>query len=1269
MQSLLARVWLLLLCVFCLSNSFSQNVPQDPPIQTDDQGLLWKIEGKNLSAPCYLYGTLETSSKLAYHLSDSFFVAFRNAKRVIITLHPDSVENAQHYPALMRRYYQNNDIDLSYSPAYNYYSQLTPQKTDEGFWEYVVSGLAVNPWMLYTASDDSEEEKSLSEFMYLSALKLKKPVLGLISMEEELSYREKQTKYFQDKKENTDNEREDYGESELVVERALAAYRRGDLASFDSLYRKYVNDTSYFRQVLEPRYRFLAAKLAERLQDNKPFLAVVEVFALPGDSGIIAALRAGGYHVTAVKHQIITKPNPEVRKLENLTSPASFVPYTSRSGLWSVMIPENSQSAHAEEGLTAGFTDRVNDVTFYVWRIPNHSQVEGKTPAWLFAQMDSVFFEFVPGKVVRRREHTLAGYPAVDVTSRISRDRQEMFRLVITPIEVILVRVSGPRKYLRKNKAGEKFIRSAKIHPPAGDSLITCSPEHGEFAVSLPAYHFADSTLSHGIFPAPDLEYQAWDPVSGSWYLLKRKVHFDLETLEEDTFDLHFMAESIAKTQKKELVTGETAALQGYPSYTFSLWSADAPDTLYHKIIKAGKRLYLLAVRTSDPLRANRYFESFTLKPVVYALRTDTLTDTVLACRVVSGVPKQEWDLTGSNENEYADWNDSDYEQKKREYSHLPQRRQATWYFPDGDEYIVAERLKLHDYTQFSSFGEFREVVTRNATRKNDLQVIRSGADSACAFPWIDLVLGDTGTIALIHKRFILHHGALFTLTTMSDTITGEPPYTRLFFRSFTPIADTLAGISPFADKGSMFLRNYLSNDTIAVKQAISSVDKVQFGVQHYDSLLLILKDKALMQRNLELTTHLIEAFGRMDAPRTPADLQQLYHFYQGQPALQVAVFKALIMNGRHHSAPMVMEILTSDPPLPDDEAELHTLIKPFQKTSDQYVKILKDLIGMERYPEYRKLVYGVVLGMIEDKKLSKEQSAGLYPALRSSLSEEVKRNRIYLQSDPADTEKPGEKTRYLAEEEDGYDWEEEFVEEDDPVADDRSEDLKDTLLNDPYANVSDLMMLYRMVYPLTPKQDSAWLESVTSEILRGKIRNDALSVTLYLAKKGRQPADSLHLEFIRDPRIRLDYYRMRKESGLDFQDSTKQFTQQSIAESMLYREVDAEESDSITYVGKRFIHTPRREGYVCFFKYRSGYGSDKDWYLGAVGIQPADTLEISVKPDFLLTEAERIFPGDDLEKLMDKMVTTQFRKLYRKRFSDPSSYETYYEEEEAYEE
>jgi hypothetical protein len=51
--------------------------------------LLWEITGNNLTKPSYLYGTMHVSNKLAYHLSDSFFVALTNVNVVGLESNPD----------------------------------------------------------------------------------------------------------------------------------------------------------------------------------------------------------------------------------------------------------------------------------------------------------------------------------------------------------------------------------------------------------------------------------------------------------------------------------------------------------------------------------------------------------------------------------------------------------------------------------------------------------------------------------------------------------------------------------------------------------------------------------------------------------------------------------------------------------------------------------------------------------------------------------------------------------------------------------------------------------------------------------------------------------------------------------------------------------------------------------------------------------------------------------------------------------------------------
>src|SRR5947208_3715172 len=46
--------------------------------------LLWEITGNGLKKPSYLFGTMHVSSKMVFHLSDSFYLAIKNADVVAL---------------------------------------------------------------------------------------------------------------------------------------------------------------------------------------------------------------------------------------------------------------------------------------------------------------------------------------------------------------------------------------------------------------------------------------------------------------------------------------------------------------------------------------------------------------------------------------------------------------------------------------------------------------------------------------------------------------------------------------------------------------------------------------------------------------------------------------------------------------------------------------------------------------------------------------------------------------------------------------------------------------------------------------------------------------------------------------------------------------------------------------------------------------------------------------------------------------------------------
>src|SRR6476620_8898601 len=46
--------------------------------------LLWEITGPGMKKPSYLFGTMHVSSKMVFHLSDSFYIGLKNADVVAL---------------------------------------------------------------------------------------------------------------------------------------------------------------------------------------------------------------------------------------------------------------------------------------------------------------------------------------------------------------------------------------------------------------------------------------------------------------------------------------------------------------------------------------------------------------------------------------------------------------------------------------------------------------------------------------------------------------------------------------------------------------------------------------------------------------------------------------------------------------------------------------------------------------------------------------------------------------------------------------------------------------------------------------------------------------------------------------------------------------------------------------------------------------------------------------------------------------------------------
>lgn len=263
--------------------------------------LLWKITGKGLKKPSYLFGTMHVLCADDANLSDSLKAVIAACDEVYFEIKLDDMSNLL---GAMKYMMMNDDKRLSdllapddYLKVKNYFakhSSLIPFGMLERFKPLLVSSLIEEENMNCQATDGMELTIMKEVHPY------NKPILGLETVEfqaglfdsipyadqakELLAYIDSAAEY-----------------KKMTLEMA-DVYKKQDLDQIDELSRK--GDPgmdAYMDLLLYGRNRKWAKKL-DMVMPAKSFLIAVGAAHLPGQGGLIDLLKKEGYKLTPVKN-------------------------------------------------------------------------------------------------------------------------------------------------------------------------------------------------------------------------------------------------------------------------------------------------------------------------------------------------------------------------------------------------------------------------------------------------------------------------------------------------------------------------------------------------------------------------------------------------------------------------------------------------------------------------------------------------------------------------------------------------------------------------------------------------------------------------------------------------------------------------------------------------------------------------------------------------------------------------------------------------------
>ncbi|MBC7873280.1 MAG: TraB/GumN family protein, partial [Ferruginibacter sp.] len=431
--------------------------------------LLWEITGNGLKKPSHLIGTMHVSSKLAFNLPDSFYLAIRNAQVVALESNPETwQEDMSKYDLGEADYYSSGSAYSTYMAVPNDFLGIKTLK----FYKYdtkIERSLYSNPSsinnLLYRTygneSSDFEEDTYLDMYIFQCGKKWGKKVAGVEDYGESMKL---MAEAYKDAAKDKNRKERSYGDidEEYSADKLQEAYRTGNLDLLDSINKFNSVSDAFDEKFLYRRNEIQARSIDSILKSGSSLFVGVGAAHLPGERGVIEILRKRGYKLRPVK--MGERASKEKDMVDKIRVPVSFKTESPEDGLYKVDIPGKFYKFGDDPALDQKqYADMSNGSYYMVSRIMTNAWMWNHNAGDVYRTIDSLLYENVPGKIISKSVITKNGYRGFDITNRTRRGDLQRYNIFITPFEIIFFKMSGNGEYVKNGMEAEKFFGSIQL--------------------------------------------------------------------------------------------------------------------------------------------------------------------------------------------------------------------------------------------------------------------------------------------------------------------------------------------------------------------------------------------------------------------------------------------------------------------------------------------------------------------------------------------------------------------------------------------------------------------------------------------------------------------------------------------------------------------------------------------------------------------------------------------------------------------------------------
>lgn len=291
------RLFLIFLIFFFKNILFAQ-APN-----ANENALLWKITGKGLKAPAYLYGTIHIIPKKDFFLTDSTISALNQADNVAFEFNLKKELKLLPQIRLMFKMKMRNDTTLSMLLSDEDYAVVRRAVEKKRLPMRLIE--RVKPMFIsdFVSSDFAANKDAMTsyEMEFLARAKEQdKKISGLetaryqIGVFDKIPYGIQAQMLVEELKKNNQNDKE--------YKRLVRLYKRQDLEMLGKLVigDEENNENGFNDALLDTRNRNWIPVMERLMKKNKMFFAVGAAHLI-GEKGVVSLLRKKGYTLTAIK--------------------------------------------------------------------------------------------------------------------------------------------------------------------------------------------------------------------------------------------------------------------------------------------------------------------------------------------------------------------------------------------------------------------------------------------------------------------------------------------------------------------------------------------------------------------------------------------------------------------------------------------------------------------------------------------------------------------------------------------------------------------------------------------------------------------------------------------------------------------------------------------------------------------------------------------------------------------------------------------------------